>query len=101
MTEIKIMVFRHSAFYSPVIALIAKGFLEKVGLSGTYRVLPRDASIISELTSGRMDVCQAAVSSSWGDLEKGQKPSIAQFAQINTRDGFFNLPMLTGHHASG
>ncbi len=40
MTEIKIMVCQHSAFYSPVIALMAKGFLDKEGLSGTYQVLP-------------------------------------------------------------
>ncbi|MBT8364250.1 MAG: ABC transporter substrate-binding protein, partial [Deltaproteobacteria bacterium] len=89
MTEIKIMVFRHSAFYTPLIAAIAGGFLEKEGLAGSYSVLPSGASIIDELASGRVDVAQAAVSLSWNDLEKGQKPAIAQFAQINTRDGFF------------
>lgn len=89
MTEIKIMVCRHSVFYSPVIALIAKGFLEKEGLSGTYQVLPAGSSITEEVASGRMGVGQAAVSLSWPDLEKAQNPSVAQFAQINTFDGFF------------
>lgn len=89
MTEIKIMVFRHSAFYSPLIATLAGGFLDKEGLTGSYAVLPSGASIIDEVTAGRVDVAQAAVSLSWNDLEKGQKPAIAQFAQINTRDGFF------------
>jgi NitT/TauT family transport system substrate-binding protein len=89
MKDIKIMVFRHSAFYSPLIAAIAGGFLEKEGLKGTYSVLPSGASIIDEVYSGRVDVAQAAVSLSWNDLEKGLKPAIAQFAQINTRDGFF------------
>ena len=83
------MVFRHSAFYTPLIATIAGGFIDKEGLTGSYAVLPSGASIIDEVTSGRVDVAQAAVSLSWNDLEKGQKPAIAQFAQINTRDGFF------------
>lgn len=89
MTEIKIMASRHSAFYSPVIALIAKGFLEKEGLRGSYYLLPPGTSASQEVAADRMDVGQAAVSVSWRDLEKGEKPSIAQFAQINTRDGFF------------
>jgi NitT/TauT family transport system substrate-binding protein len=84
------MVFRHSAFYTPLIAAIAGGFLKKEGLAGSYSVLPSGASIVDEVTSGRVDVAQAAVSLSWNDLEKGQKPAVAQFAQINTRDGFFH-----------
>jgi NitT/TauT family transport system substrate-binding protein len=83
------MAYRHSAFYSPLIAVIAGGFLKKEGLAGSYQVLPSGASIINEVASGRVDVAQAAVSLSWNDLEKGQNPAVAQFAQINTRDGFF------------
>jgi NitT/TauT family transport system substrate-binding protein len=89
MTAIKFMVFRHSAFYSPLIAVIAGGFLKKEGLTGSYEVLPSGGSVIAEVSSGRVDVAQAAVSLSWHDLEKGQQPAVAQFAQINTRDGFF------------
>lgn len=89
MTEIKIMVFRHSAFYSPLIAAIAGGFLKKEGLTASYTVLPAGASIMDEFAEGRVDVAQAAVSVSWSELEKARKPAVAQFAQINTRDGFF------------
>ena len=89
MQDIKIIVFRHAVFYSPLIAVIAGGFLRKEGQVGSYQVLPAGASIIDEVASGRVDVAQAAVSLSWNDLENGRKPSVAQFAQINTRDGFF------------
>jgi NitT/TauT family transport system substrate-binding protein len=89
MIEIKIMVSRHSVFYSPVIALVARPFLEKEGLSASYHILPHGTSASQEVASGRMDVGQAAVSVSWRELEKGERPSIAHFAQINTRDGFF------------
>lgn len=89
MNDIKIMVSRHSVFYSPVIALVARPFLEKEGLSASYNILPPGASTSQEVASGRMDVGQAAVSVSWRELERGEKPSIAHFAQINTRDGFF------------
>lgn len=89
MTEIRIMAARHSVFYSPLISLIAGGFLENEGLTGSYHLCPSGISITKEVVSERMDVSQAAVSLSWIDLEKGEKPSIAQFAQINTLDGFF------------
>jgi len=62
MADIKNMVFRHSTFYSPLIAAIAGGFLKKEGLAGTYSVLPAGASIIDEVASGRVDVAQPAVS---------------------------------------
>ena len=39
-TELRLVVSRHSAFYSPFISTIAGGFLEKEGLSGTYAVAP-------------------------------------------------------------
>jgi len=35
-----------------------------------------------------MDVGQAAVSGSWGSLDNGEKPVVANFAQINRYDGF-------------
>ncbi len=41
------------------------------------------------MTDAMVWVAQAAVSLSWNDLEKGRQPAVAQFAQINTRDGFF------------
>jgi len=89
MLDIRLMVTRHSVFYSPFIALITEGFLEKENLKGEYHVVSPGQSVIKEIASGNADVGQAAVSHSWSELEKGRKPSVAQFAQINTRDGFF------------
>ena len=60
MTDIQIMVFRHSAFYTPLIAAIAGGFLKKEGLAGFYSVLPSGASIVAEVTSGRVDVASCS-----------------------------------------
>ena len=88
MTEINLIASRHSAFYSPLIATIAGGFLEKEGLQGTYRPVGPGTSSPAEVASGRMHVGQSAVSGSWGPLEQGKKPPVANFAQINTYDGF-------------
>jgi len=88
LTEIRMMAMRHSAFYSPLIATIAGGFLEKEGLTGTYRPVGAGTWAGAEVSSGRMDVGQAAVSASWIALAQGQKPPIANFAQINRFDGF-------------
>lgn len=88
MTQINLMASRHSAFYSPLISCIAGGFLEKEGLSGTYQPVGPGTSTGAEVASGRMDVGQAAVSGSWGSLDNGEKPVVANFAQINRYDGF-------------
>jgi len=86
--KIKLMASRHSAFYSPFISCIAGGFLEKEGLEGIYHVVGEGQRTGAEVASGRMDVGQSAVSASWSALEKGNKPDMAQFAQINRYDGF-------------
>ena len=88
MSHLRIMVSRHSAFYSPLIVTIAAGFLEKVGLSATYYVVGEGTSTVDEVSSRRMDIGQAAVSASWSYLEKSNPPPVAHFAQINSRDGF-------------
>lgn len=88
MTEIQLIASRHSAFYSPLIATIAAGFLEKEGLTGSYRPVGAGTSAADEVSSGRMDVGQFAVAGSWGALERGLKPAVANFAQINRFDGF-------------
>ena len=88
MTEIKLLASRHSAFYSPLISCIAGGFLEKEGLTGTYSPVGPGTSTPAEVASGRADVGQSAVSGSWGPLEQGKKPPVANFAQINRYDGF-------------
>ena len=83
------MVSRHSAFYSPLIATIAGGFLDKEGLSGSYAVVPKGSGTPAEVAAGRVDVGQAAVASSWGPLDRGEEPPVVHFAQINRCDGFF------------
>jgi NitT/TauT family transport system substrate-binding protein len=85
---INLMASRHSAFYSPIISCIAGGFLEKEGLEGSYQVVGAGQRTGAEIASGRMDVGQSAVSASWTSLEKGEKPDVAQFAQVNRYDGF-------------
>lgn len=89
MTVLRVMTSRHSAFYSPLIATIAGGFLQAEGFEPEYASLPPGKTVAQLLTAGEIDVAQSAVSSSWGPLEQGQRPPTVHFAQINERDGFF------------
>ncbi len=88
MPDIRLIASRHSAFYSPLISMIAGGFLEKEGLSATYTPTAAGQNSVVEVAEGRADVGQSAVSGSWGALDAGQKPPVAHFAQINAFDGF-------------
>src|SRR5689334_14271923 len=83
------MVSRHSAFYTPVIAAIAAGFLEEHGLSATYSVLAPGQRSHALIRDGLVDVMQSAVGSNWRPMELGETPLPVHFAQINRRDGFF------------
>jgi NitT/TauT family transport system substrate-binding protein len=87
--SIRIMVYRHSAFYSPLIGAIAGGFLKQQGLEVTYFTKPKERSLYEMFRSGDVDVMQAAVSTSWDPLSKGITGIPKHFAQINQRDGFF------------
>ncbi len=87
--KIAIVVSRHSAFYSPLIAAIAGGFLADEGLEGAYAVLKPGQTSRELLGSGQADVMQSSVASNWGPMEKGLGDLPVHFAQINTRDGFF------------
>ena len=87
--KLRVLVSRHSAFYSPLIGAIAGGFLAEEGLEATYGVLPKGKSARELIRGGDVDVVQAAVSSSWGPMERGESDLPAHFAQINQRDGFF------------
>lgn len=96
MTEdtIRIMVSRHSAFYSPLLSTIAAGFLREEGFESTYEVLTPGADAQELIRNGKIDIVQSAVSSSWARMEKNEANLAAHFAQINQRDGFF----LTGRN---
>jgi NitT/TauT family transport system substrate-binding protein len=86
---LRIMVARHSAFYSPVLSTIAAGFLADEGLDATYDVLPAGGRSHILIGDGAVDVMQSAVSSNWRLIEAGDGPRPIHFAQINRRDGFF------------
>ena len=88
MPDIRLIASRHSAFYSPLISLIAGGFLEKEGLTATYAPATPDQNSVIEVAEGRADIGQSAVSGSWSALDAGEKPPVAHFAQINAHDGF-------------
>lgn len=87
--SIRIMVYRHSAFYSPLIGAIAGGFLREQGLEATYFTKPKERNLYEMFRSGDVDIMQAAVSTSWDPLSKGISGIPRHFAQINQRDGFF------------
>jgi NitT/TauT family transport system substrate-binding protein len=86
---IRIQFTRFSAFYSPLIATIAGGFLRDEGFAPQHSIAPAGTSAIEGLVRGTVDVCQSAPSQGFGPLEKGQTPPVLHFAQINEKDGFF------------
>jgi NitT/TauT family transport system substrate-binding protein len=86
---LRIIVSRHSAFYSPLISAIAGGFLERAGIPASYDVLRPGQRSQDLIRDGVADVMQSAVSSNWKPLERGKGPLPVHFAQINCRDGFF------------
>lgn len=89
--EIRIEFTRFSAFYSPLIAAIAGGFLKEEGLEPRHSVSKPGTSAIAGLVAGTLHVAQSAPSQGFVPLEKGERPVTAHFAQINEKDGFFLL----------
>ncbi len=87
--EISIQFSRFSAFYTPLIAMMAGGFLKEEGFAPKHSVAPAGKSAIEGLVNGTVHVCQSAPSQNFGALEKGQRPPAMHFAQINEKDGFF------------
>jgi NitT/TauT family transport system substrate-binding protein len=93
--EIRIEFTRFSAFYSPLIATMAGGFLKKEGLVCKHSVSAAGRSAIASLLDGTAHVVQSAPSQGFTSLEQGKTPPAVHFAQINEKDGFF----LTGRSA--
>ena len=93
MAKIRIQFSRFSAFYSPIIATMAGGFLKKAGLDHEWSVSQVGKSAVAALVEGSVDVVQSAPSQWFLALEKGTSPPEAHFAQVNEMDGFF----LTAH----
>jgi NitT/TauT family transport system substrate-binding protein len=86
---ISIQFTRFSAFYSPLIATVAGGFLKEEGFEPKHSIAPAGKSAIAGLVDGSVHVAQSAISQNFGPLEKGEKPPALHFAQINEKDGFF------------
>jgi len=86
---LRIIVSRHSVFYSPLISTIAAGFLERHGLSAEYGILQKGQRTPDLIRSGAADIMQSAVSANWKPMEAGESPLPIHFAQVNQRDGFF------------
>ncbi len=86
---ISIQFTRFSAFYSPLIASIAGGFLRDEGFEPKYSMAAPGKSAIDGLVDGSVHVAQSAPSQGFAPLEKGTPPPAVHFAQINEKDGFF------------
>ncbi len=86
---ISIQFTRFSAFYSPLIATVAGGFLKEEGFEPKLAVAPPGTSAIAALLDGTAHVVQSAPSQAFGPLEQGKQPPAVHFAQINETDGFF------------
>ncbi len=89
MTRIDIQFTMFSAFYSPLIATMAGGFLAEEGLEAEWSVSPPGGSAIAALEDGSAHVVQSALSQAFGPLSRGEDPGVVHFAQINEMDGFF------------
>jgi NitT/TauT family transport system substrate-binding protein len=87
--KIRIMFSRFSAFYSPLIATAAAGFLKAEGLEPEFAVATPETPPRAGLAQGALDLIQSAVSASFAPLERGERSDLVHFAQINQRDGFF------------
>ena len=88
MTEIRIMFSRYSAFYSPLIATRAAGFLSDEGLDATFSIASPGEVPRARLSDGSVHLIQSAPGASFAPLERGETSEIVHFAQINQRDGF-------------
>lgn len=89
MERINIEFTLFSAFYSPLISVMAAGFLKSEGLEASWTVSSPGVSAIKALDEGRAEVIQSAPSQGFTALAKGEAPSAIHFAQINEMDGFF------------
>ncbi len=86
---INIQFTRFSAFYSPLIATAAGGFLKAEGFEPKLTIAPPGKSAIAALIEGSAHVVQSAPSQALASLEQGKQPPAVHFAQVNEKDGFF------------
>jgi NitT/TauT family transport system substrate-binding protein len=89
MAKVRIQFTLFSAFYSPLIATMAGGFLREEGLEAAWSVAPKGVSAIRTVEAGEADLCQSAVSQGFAAAARGEPNTVLHFAQINEMDGFF------------
>jgi len=68
--ELHVQFSRFSAFYTPLLATIAGGFLKDEGFAPKQSVSVTGKSAIEGLVNGTVHVCQSAPSQGFGPLEK-------------------------------
>lgn len=89
MKPIKIQFTLFSAFYTPLIATMAAGFLKQEGLEFEWSIAPPGKSAVDAIEDGSADVIQTALIQAVNDLEQHREPAAINFATINAMDGFF------------
>ncbi len=89
MISINIQFTSFCAFYTPLLATDAAGFLKDEGLEPHLAICEEGESAIDALLDGSAHVAQSAPAQGLGSLEKGAAPGAVHFAQINKMDGFF------------
>lgn len=89
MDRVHIQFTLFSAFYSPIIAAMAGGFLSREGLDYDWSVSPPGQSAVQSIVDGGADVIQSAPSQGFNSLKCGETPVAVHFAQVNEMDGFF------------
>ena len=89
MAKVRIQFTLFSAFYSPLIATMAGGFLRAEGLEADWSVSPKGVSAIRTVEAGEADLCQSAPSQGFAAAQRGEANPVLHFAQINEMDGFF------------
>ena len=95
MAKINIQFTLFSAFYSPLIATMAGGFLKQEGLDFEWSVSPPGVPAVESISNGSAHVVQSAPSQAFNAIARGESGYPLHFAQVNEMDGFF----ITGREA--
>jgi NitT/TauT family transport system substrate-binding protein len=95
MARINIQFTLFSAFYSPLIATMAGGFLKQEGLDFEWSVSPPGVPAVDSISNGSAHVVQSAPSQAFNAIARGESGYPLHFAQVNEMDGFF----ITGREA--
>lgn len=89
MARIDIQFTLFSAFYTPLIATMAGGFLKREGLDYEWSVSPAGKPATASITDGSAHVVQSAPSQAFNAIAGGETGYPLHFAQINEMDGFY------------